>query len=201
MKLLALSALLLSYTSCIRNPKLSNEYIISGLDVLSVQANWNRAMNIGRQWDQDAYVSNIKVDIPLPNGNRGVSQSLVFDFQTKTNDLAGLMVACNEHRCKKILIQRDKGSPVIHADPIMIKDVTVDSKEVLRLSLEHGGRNFVYRENSTLVLFLNRRLSEYKGTLVWRVSYSDYTNGNDLDVYIDANTKEVLKVSEKSIYK
>lgn len=191
--ILLIAFLILGISSCTKGLIISSEQIAASYDILSVRDRWGEAMTLARQWDEGAYVNKVMVDVPLPNGNRGLSPVVIFDLQTRNNDYIGLTISCNEYRCKKFPVAQEEGYPVIHSTPVTLEDFSLDSEDAFKVSLEGGGRKYLSCHNATLILFLYHEESIGQGKAVWKFSITDYSRGADFNLIIDASTGEVIK--------
>lgn len=176
-------------TSCIVEQKISNQSIVENLDVISVSENWERANAIAQRWDDGAYLDYFWVDVPLPNSKRGVVRDINFDFQTKNNDKASLMVSCNNFHCKEIPFEQEVS--VIEANSFQWKNDYIDAEEILLISLDYLDWKNLYRSNSTLRLIMNI-FSDFSENPVWRVLYYDHTNNEVIDLLFDPESGELL---------
>lgn len=183
--------ILFSVSSCSYRTDIPNQKIISNLEVFSVKENWESAEKISKNWDQESYLDKIRIDVSLPNGNRGISDDLTFEFQTPRNDYTSIDVKCNNFQCVKKVFSNQQEYPLKQSKPLIWKDNHLDSKDILLISLDYFDSRVLFRDNSTLTLILNQ-FSNFGENPVWRVLYYDHTNNEEIDLFFDPVTGELL---------
>lgn len=182
-------------SSCKNNQTISNQQLVSTFDIYSVEENWERSLKIAKNWDNEAYLDYIRIDVSLPNGNRGIENDINFHFKTPNKDYESIDVNCNKFQCIKRIFTNEQGYPIRHSDPITWLDDYLDSEEILIHSLDHFDRRVLYRQNITLEIVFNQYKS-FKDFPVWAVFYYDYTNSEEISLYLHPITGELL--SKKS---
>lgn len=166
-------------------------------EILSVQNLWKEAVIVAEDWSSEAYCTHASVNIPLPNSERGVRASAVYNFQTTEDDMVSLTVGCSGVSCKMKETQHTPQYPVSFNEPINYDDFSITSEQAFETGVREGGIKYIYNKDAVAFLILQRDFKDYSGPVVWIVDFIQYKPNNfpeEIRVKIDANTGEVLEI-------
>jgi len=168
------------------------------LPVLSVQSFWLQALAVAQEWHPDAYVSGVRVDVPLPTRKvypEGYP-SVRFSFQSPGENYVTLVILCNAEKCHSFEVEQNPQYPLEQCTPINLNDFTLDSGEVVDIGLEYGGEDYINLPTADVDLMLFRDIPSCSGQVKWRISFTDFATRKEVALVIDAVTGEVIEVRE-----
>ena len=167
------------------------------IPVLSTRFFWSQALAIAQEWQADAYVYEVSVDVPVPGrtspGHSGYP-GVKFYFQSREADYVTFVVPCNVEGCSHFEIERER--PVIYCLPIELDDFTLDSGEAVDIGLEYDEKDYFNLQTASVVLMLYRDIPSCSGPVKWYISFADFATREGVALTIDAATGEVNEVRE-----
>jgi hypothetical protein len=166
--------------------------------VVSARNFWSQALDMAQEWRSDAYVRLVRVDVPTPNGEVPEREDprVGFVFQSPSEDHVTLVVTCGVKGCSSFEEARKLGYPVRQCIPIAFDDFTLDSADVLDISLQQGGQDYVSLPSASIFLKLSRSSPSCTESVVWRAAFIDVANRTGLDVIVDAVTGEIIEIRD-----
>ena len=177
--------LLLSLSAC----NSGNDLPVSAA---SLRENLPRLEETGVLWNTDAYLTSVKIN--LLSGNP-YSQEVSGAFQSPTENSESFLVRIEQDG--SVTTKRIPHSDgVIHTEPIMTDDWSLDARDALEKGLTDEGRRFLEENTKSQCsfMYLERDLPESPERVVWRIELG----GCLLDppfqrIVIDANTGEIVR--------
>ncbi len=172
---------------------------VSHLAVLSTRYFWSRALATAQEWQPDAYVRSVDVDVPLPTRSSPTSRGypgVNFYFQSPSEDSVTFAVRCTADECSSFEVEQSPGYSLTPCLPITMDDFTLDSQDAIEIGLQHGGEEYIHRQTTNVVLKLIRVHPPCTGSVEWYVSFLEVAVLEDVNIFIDAATGEVIEVRE-----
>lgn len=167
--------------------------------VFTLQETYPEVLLRAQEWRRDARLQDANFDFrPKDTEGRGWAS---FGFRSLASPQEWLNVYVIKMGDEVILEQeagtfRESNRPV--GDPVTPSRLALDTVEVLDISLENGGREFIQSRGEAM-LWPQTAFLHYledvsmTGPIVWRVSYSIPIIGPNLTVLINAETGELLE--------
>ena len=172
---------------------------VDNFEILSAKGYWDEAIRQAENWQEQAYLTHVSIDIPLPNAKRGVSAAVGFHFLTSDSDILKLTVSCSGVNCSKRETEHDPDFPLQHSKKIGKNEFTLTSQEAFEIGVKEGGVEYIYNDNVVSSLVLMRDFNDYSGPVIWVVKFLQFRTGDfpeKFRVEIDANTGEVMETSQ-----
>jgi hypothetical protein len=191
----AVTAITIAISACVNQglesatPSLQN----IRLSALSSRVLWPQALALAQEWRCDAYISNVGVEVRLPNVPSSRSTVSLL-FQSPSEDLGTLTVLCNAEGCSSFEFEHTR--TLQKCTPIALDDFVLDSSDVLEIGLQHGGETYVHRRTASVLLQLGRHSPSCTGSVQWTVKFADLATTEGLIVVIDPITGEVIEVRD-----
>ena len=190
--------ILLLCGGCSSSTLVSNTAPLFPYSVLNPRFIWHLAMEEAQTWRSNAYVANVQVSYAVRDGEGGFNR-VDFNVLSPTESTEALWVTCSETECAGHITEKAPYHDIFGSVPIALNDFSLNAKEAFEISIEQGGRNYISGIDTNKVSAFVKLIRYYPlntGNVVWRVSFSDYFSRRFLDVFIDANTGEVLEIRE-----
>jgi hypothetical protein len=177
----------------------SKNFNVDNFEILSAKGYWDEAVLQAENWQEEAYLTHVSIDIPLPNANRGVRAAVGFHFLTSDSDTLKLTVSCSGVNCSERETEHDPEFPLQQTKNISKNEFSLTSKEAFEIGVKKGGVEYIYNDNVISSLVLMRDLNDYSGPVIWVVKFLQFRDGDfpeKFRVEIDANTGEVLETNQ-----
>lgn len=193
--ILTLIAITITVSACVNQglesttPPLQNTH----LSALSSRVFWTQALALAQEWRTDAYITNVEVDVRLPNvpSSRSIVSLL---FQSPSENLVTLTVWCNAEGCSSFEFEHT--TPLQQCTPITLDDFVLDSSDVLDIGLQYGGEAYAHRRTASVLLQLYRHSPSCTGSIQWTVKFADLATTEGLIIVIDPITGEVIEIRD-----
>ncbi|NOZ73218.1 MAG: hypothetical protein GXP38_15150 [Chloroflexi bacterium] len=136
----------------------------------------------------------VDIDVDVAKDDDIMLFPLDFTFQSPSDKYHEFSAGCSQPgHCGTGIFSHPVA--VYQTVPIEPDDFTIDSIEAAKIAQRHGGEKFVKRKAVSMFVKLERRGptgTPGKGPVLWRASYLDLATGEELNIYIDAKTGEVV---------
>lgn len=185
-------------TACSTRPSGQSDHAALPFPSLSVKAVWPVAVEKAREWQPDAYVSNLRLSFDHTDDG-GEFGTVDFAFESPSSDEQSLWVICGRTTCASDVMPKPAYRSGIEPVPIQEEDFKIEGKKALEISLAEGGSDYmdIMKQKYIPTFAMLARLDPPDtGNLYWRTSYFDPATREHLDVIIDANSGEVIEVLE-----
>lgn len=186
--------ILIATTSCTTTmtPSSTSTREISEIEVPPVESHWDEVQNLAREWDTDAFVSEIVVYLPSATDQ---DETAFFHFyvQSSKRQFTYLKIYCTKYLCTFDEVEVANG--VSLCKPILRDDFKMDSDQVFRMVLGSEKRDLL---NEELVSTDFKMTRQYEGTcqgeqVVWIVDHTDVEKMRSYIMVIDASTGKIIK--------
>jgi Tol biopolymer transport system component len=153
-----------------------------------------------RQWREDAYLSRISADVGASVGDRRVTPSLTYMYDSpSTPDAFYILDFANGAWASE---EAAKDLAALIPSPIRSEDWSVDSTDAWSIALANGGEQFLLHYQDPMTI-MSVTLDYWgggmgQGRLAWRVDFF-ILYGPSLDMLIDPKTGGIIEVQERSM--
>jgi hypothetical protein len=168
------------------------------LNVPSAREYWLQALEMAQEWQPDAYVRGVDVDVPLPARPSSVRPGypgVRFSFCSASEDHITLVVSCSSERCDSFEIEQGSGYPLMHCTPIALDDFSLDSEDAVAIGLQNGGDDYMSSSTAYVVLKLHRDSPFCEGRVQWSITFAE-PSGRVLDVFVDSVSGEIIEIRD-----
>jgi hypothetical protein len=178
-------------TFCV-NSQTEEEVYQPSLNAQPVRPVWQEAEKMAHEWDQGAYVEEVRVNIAIPNT---MAKSYAIDFRIKSDNKEKeiLYVTCYYGSCTS----KEYSIPLElnwKCTPINLDDFTLESRSALMIALNEFEKTLIFTDHSMIFLTLRRHDPTCLGDrIVWSFQLRDAFAIENTHIVIDANTEEVLE--------
>ena len=197
--LIILIIALLFLSGCGREKAEIKNFDVDDFEIMSAKGYWDEAVRQAENWQEEAYLTHVSIEIPLPNSGMGESAVLGFHFLTSDSDILKLTVACKNNSCSQRETKHNPDFPLQHGKPIQKDDFSLTGEHAFEIGIQEGGINYIYNEDVVASLVLGRDGNDNSGPVIWVVNFIQFRTGDfpeELMVEIDANTGEVLETNQ-----
>lgn len=158
-------------------------------EVLSLNDYFPNMEDIALDWDQDAALTKISIDVITPFTARKTPR-IDAVFESKEVEGEAIAITCTSSGCKSYVYDISYSS-FDYIDPIQIDKVGLDSGDVVEIAIDQGAMAHLRTEGG----YGDLRLVYIEETLVWFCRFS--STGSSLDLYIEPKSGEILEIDEK----
>jgi len=163
------------------------------IEVVPVDAYWEEALALAKDWHSDATIRTVIIGIPLPNSKMTTSPAK-FSVEAISEPMETLSIRCNEQQCESFTVARNEGHPVQQCKPLHLDDVRISSQEALEIGLRNGGKGFIETELASGDITLSYGVGTCRERLTWYFSiYVPEPPNYGIGLWIDAQTGEVFE--------
>jgi hypothetical protein len=189
---------ILPFSGCVANP---NEYKpqidITLLDIPSIMTDWDRAHGVAKQMDTDSYLSNIYVDVALPESKLRTNSSISYRFLSHSNDYVSYRVNCDVLLCRRSQTDHEPKYPVEKTEPIYTEDIQISAYQAYKIGLSNLSNDFILTEYSTSLLALFKDAGKFNNQAYWVVTFNSnmFSDPTQYEkVIVNAASGEVLSI-------
>lgn len=183
---------LLSSTCSVADREVNDnaEPTVPRFTVLLVRDYLPSALALAQEWQSDAYLLNISVDVELPHV-KSISNEISFEFRSPSNENISLVIFCQKTCSSEELTTTIELPQCL---PLEISDSLLESREALELGLKNGGVDYINGENAYAFMYLERNYPRCNGsTVTWRVQFGNYFSSEQVLFVFDAESGELLE--------
>ena len=112
-------------------------------NVLSVRDYLSSALALAQEWQSDAYLLNVSVNVELPHV-KSSNNEVSFEFRSPSNENVSLVISCQK-TCSSEELTTVR---LPQCTPLEISDSLLESDDALALGLKSGGINYINGENA-----------------------------------------------------